>query len=114
MGIGLINLWCLDTSLTATTGLIAQPLLPSSIVRNRVLLSGHFSRPSFPNTVVRSTHEQEDPLLAIIEEHLPQNQVDEEEEEESPPPRIPTNQEAVEALQTLLQHQICQSGTQHY
>ena len=40
-------------------------------------------------------HEQEDPLQAIIEEHLPQYQVEEEEEEEEPLPRVPTNQEAI-------------------
>jgi len=60
-------------------------------------------------------NEQEDSLQAIIEEHLPQEEEEEDEDEqETTPPEIPTNQEAMQAIQVLLQHQIHQPGTQHH
>jgi hypothetical protein len=60
--------------------------------------------------------EEEDPLQAVINEHLPQQHDEEEEGEEEVEslPQVPTHHEAQQALQTLLKHQLYQPGTQHH
>ena len=67
-----------------------------------------------PEEVLQDEHESDDPMAAIMEEYLHQEDVEEDDEEEPPPPRVPTDSEAAQALQTLLQHQICQADSQHH